>query len=116
MKWEQYKALSLEDREEWNFRFKPKVEEQPRHSLLWVVLIWVSSGSLAAITLVIIKDYVQVKIAALEMFSYINQVAFIMVLAWLLDYIGSWVVYGIWKYEEQKWLKTKITKGVENNG
>lgn len=109
MKWEKYKLLHAEEREEWNFRFKTKLDNPPNNNfLIWLVLFWSNLLTFAAIALVILKEYVSVKYSVLTVFVQAGQITNILVLAFAAHYLGEWIVYAICWYKAHKWYKGKI--------
>lgn len=112
MKYEQYKGLTQEQKEEWGFRF-PHLD-YPLFGLSWCLWAIIVSTAFSAITLVTLKEYVSVKSTAVD-FWYLGQKV-MLALIWiaLFDYIGQTIFYFFRKRQESKWLKKQLSNNAKN--
>jgi hypothetical protein len=103
MKWETYKQLSSVEKEEWNFRFKDLT--YPRIPLVYLVFIWMCLTVFMAIALVVLKEYVQVKSIVVDILSLQYRISSVMLVAFLVDYVGQLVYFIYKKYKEREFIK-----------
>ena len=106
MKWETYCKLSIEHREEWNFRFKDI--NLPSIDVGYIFGLWMVVTSYMAICLVIIKGYID-----LPTFSFLKLMGRLMgftsavIVAYLVDILGQFWYYSFKCLQAHKWLKER---------
>lgn len=103
MNWEIYKKLTLEQREEWKFKYNCNL---PYFNMMpWIVALWLIIGQTLSTSLIILKEYVPYSgdvLKLIQMGMYYTKLMLIVCVivysSYLMDYF--WI-----KHKEKKWLK-----------
>ncbi len=103
MKYKIYKQLTDEEKDEWHFKYQDN--EPPAPSLLWLVILYVLSIHYVGISLILAFLKPETTVDVLKLIKFTADGSLFIMLIFLINYIGSWLMYIYGRYKESKWLK-----------
>ena len=115
MKYEKYKQLTPEQKEEWSFKYKI---EFPRitYTFIYVVVIFLLLAVTMSISLVVLKEYIVLEGSTgeptIDVFNFMGnmlKMGNFLLGVWFISVLLDLGNYFFVKYKERKWLK-KILK------
>ena len=116
MNWKVYQSLTLKQQNEWNFRFKDKLNNIPTVSIIWLVIIWINMVTVATIFLGKVNGIITIKDFDLyNMYYYNLKLSYIIMLAFIIFFIIDWIIYMYWCFCECKWLNEVKKYGCYKN-
>lgn len=109
MKWEEYKQLSPEDREEWNFRFKNKLE-RPLPSITLFVAIYslIVMQIIVSLAIYAIPSLEPLLPQADKILSATTQLVGVSLAVVIGSYVIEYSTYFYQKNKENKWKKNRL--------
>lgn len=103
MKWEIYKKLTPEQREEWKFKYDQDYPSFNSH--IYLVLIYALVSMYSAISLVLLKEYVTLQTEVIVLFSLMMKITLVLLSIWAIEFIIKTVRYFWIDFKGMKWLK-----------
>lgn len=108
MKWKKYNQLTPDQKEEYDFRFKKN--HQLSGQVYYIVLIWALVAVSSSVSLVILKEYVEVSYPLIDLLTVAGQWVLIMGYAWGAELICKLIFIIIKIVQEERWVKKALAK------
>lgn len=108
MKWDKYKLMSPEDKEEWNYRFKDNLIYNVRSgSFMYLALLFLSISMFMMTYFIVIKEYIDTPYTMATLMSNVGVISLVLLSSWIIEVIYEPCRYYYWVYKSNKWLKEK---------
>jgi len=107
LKWDKYNLMTPEHKEEWNYRFKEKIEPKSNSPVTYIMLIVLTFSLSTMIYFLVLKEYVNVALTMQDAFSMSMQTSLFMTAVWALDIVVTNAITLYWYYQSRKWLNDR---------
>jgi len=108
MKWEKYNIMTLEHKEEWNFKFKDKLDYKPNYNIFIITaLLMLTVGFLSLTQLFSVNGIVDSSMSFTEVYVLSLKIILVNILilfAYIMIDISSLIYYNI---KNHYWLKQR---------
>lgn len=111
MKYETYKQLNYDQKEEWTFKYS-KINF-PQASLVYLIILQCSLVAFSSIILISLKEYVVVHRPLSELFALCFNISAVMLIVWIIDYVGQLANYIYIKIKEKSFLRKCLKENKE---